>query len=35
MAVGSDIDLMLWLHEAILISCYGCRKWYWSHVMAV
>jgi len=28
MAVGSDIDLMRWLYEVILISCYGCVKWY-------
>jgi len=35
MAVVSDIDLMLWLQEVILISWYGCRKWYWSHSMAV
>jgi len=34
MAVGSDIDLVLWLYKVILISSYGCRKWHWSHVTA-
>jgi len=33
MAELSDIDLVLWLYRVILISCYGCMYWYWSHFM--